>query len=110
MPLTKKGKFAISLGVNVIGGGGSATFEKGLPMFDMSASDLVPMLNSPYDATSYSLDAYLEGSSVFWGYQLGVTYAINDMIAVYLGARYVSATNTYVGHLKDITLNPGEAE
>jgi long-chain fatty acid transport protein len=104
----KKGKFAVSFGFNVIGGGGSATFEKGLPMFDMSASDLVPMLNSPYDATSYSLDAYLEGSSVYYGYQLGVTYAINDMIAVYLGARYVSATNTYVGHLNDITLNPGE--
>lgn len=105
----KTGKFAVSFGFNVIGGGGSATFEKGLPMFDMSASDLVPMLNAPYDATSYSLDAYLEGSSVYYGYQLGVTYAINDMIAVYLGARYVSATNTYVGHLNDITLNPGES-
>ncbi|MDX9696915.1 MAG: hypothetical protein RBT49_14085 [Bacteroidales bacterium] len=105
----KTGKFAFSFGFNVIGGGGSATFDKGLPMFDMSASDLVPMLNAPYDATSYSLDAYLEGSSVYYGYQLGVTYAINDMIAVYLGARYVSATNTYTGHLKDITLNPGLA-
>lgn len=100
----KKGKFAISLGVNVIGGGGSATFEKGLPMFDMSASDLVPMINAPIDMTSYSLDAYLEGSSVFWGYQLGLTYAINDMISIYAGARYVSAKNTYVGHLKDITI------
>jgi len=100
----KKGKIAVSFGFNVIGGGGSATFEKGLPMFDMSASDLVPMINAPIDMTSYSLDAYLEGSSVYYGYQLGVTYAINDMIAVYLGARYVSATNTYVGHLNDITI------
>lgn len=100
----KTGKFAFSFGFNVIGGGGSATFDKGLPMFDMSASDLVPMINAPIDMTSYSLDAYLEGSSVYYGYQLGVTYAINDMIAVYLGARYVSATNTYVGHLNDITI------
>jgi long-subunit fatty acid transport protein len=97
------GKFSISFGMNVVGGGGSATFEKGLPSFETGISDLVPALASR-GVTAYSLDAYLEGSSTFWGYQLGASYEINEMISVYLGARYVTATNTYNGHLQDVNI------
>ncbi|OFX24188.1 MAG: hypothetical protein A2041_15205 [Bacteroidetes bacterium GWA2_31_9b] len=105
----KHNKLAFSVGINPIGGGGSATFEKGFPSFETGISDLVPAL-SAQGVTAYSLDAYLEGSSVYWGYQAGITYAINDMISVYLGARYVSAKNSYVGHLKDVNITIGGNE
>ena len=56
------------------------------------------------------MDAYLEGSSVFWGYQLGASYEINDIFSVYLGGRYVTAKNTYIGHLKDVNITIGGTE
>lgn len=107
-----KGKFAFSLGVNIIGGGGTAEFNKGLPSFEMGIADLVPGLAGlsavgtaagvDLDVTGYDLNAYLEGSSLFWGFQGGASYEINDIFSVYLGARYVYAKNTYSGYLKDI--------
>ena len=103
----KMDKFAFSVGFNPVGGGGGATYERGLPSFEMSPSDLVPLLSSQ-GATDYQLDAYLEGSSVFLGFQAGVSYKINDMISVAAGLRYVSAKNTYDGHLTDIEVQmPG---
>jgi len=102
----KKGKFAVSFGWNPVGGGGGATFDKGLPSFETGISDLVPGLTARGLPTSeYSLNAYFEGSSVFWGYQLGVSYEINDIFSVYLGGRYVTAKNTYAGHLTDVMVN-----
>jgi len=102
----KTGKFVISFGWNPVGGGGGATFDNGLPSFEMGVSDLVPGLTARGLPTSaYSLDAYFEGTSVYWGYQLGASYEINDMFSIYLGGRYVTAKNTYNGHLKDIMIN-----
>lgn len=102
----KTGKFVISLGINPVGGGGGATFSKGLPSFETGISDLVPGLTAKgLTTTAYSLDAYFEGSSAFWGYQLGASYEINDMFSIYLGARYISAKNTYAGHLTDVMVN-----
>jgi long-chain fatty acid transport protein len=102
----KMDKLAFSFGFNPVGGGGGATFDKGLPSFELSPSDLVPALASR-GAQAYKLDAYFEGSSVYFGYQGGVTYKINDMFSVFGGIRYVTAKNTYLGHLNDVQLNMG---
>ena len=99
-------KFAFSLAFNPVGGGGGAKYEAGLPSIEMPISDLVPLLES-HGAQGYRLDAFFEGSSVFFGYQAGVTYKINDMISVAAAARYVTAKNTYQGHLNDVQLNMG---
>lgn len=102
----KMDKLAFSFGFNPVGGGGGAIFDKGLPSFEMAISDLVPALASQ-GATDYRLDTKFEGTSVFFGYQLGVSYKINDMISVFGGARFVTAKNTYKGHLNDVQLNMG---
>jgi long-chain fatty acid transport protein len=102
----KMDRLALSFGFNPIGGGGSATYEKGLPSFEMSASDLVPTLASQ-GVTAYRLNAYFEGSSVFLGFQGGLSYKLSDWISVGAGVRYVTAMNTYQGHLTDIELNKG---
>ncbi len=101
----KKGKFAVSFGFNVIGGGGSAIFDKGVPMIETPISTLVPNF-AAQGVTAYSVAANFEGSSVYYGFQAGISYAINDMISVYLGARYVMANNTYVGDVNDIMVTP----
>lgn len=102
----KAEKFALSLGFMPIGGGGGATFKRGLPSFEMGPSDLVPSLASR-GATAYRLEAYLKGTSIFFGFQGGVAYKINDVISVAAGLRYVTASNTYKGYLKNIEVNMG---
>lgn len=102
----KMDKFAFSFGFNAVGGGGGATYDMGLPSFEISPSNLVPSLASQ-GVTEYRMEAFFEGSSVFFGYQGGVSYKINDMISVFAGVRYVTAKNTYNGYLKNIEINPG---
>jgi len=102
----KMDKLAISFGFYPIGGGGGATYERGLPSFEMSQADLVPALAAaPYSATDYRLDVYFKGSSTFFGLQGGISYKINDMISVAAGVRYVTAKNTYEGYLRDVQVN-----
>ena len=102
----KMDKLAIFAGFNPIGGGGGATYEDGLPSFEMSQSDLVPMLaGAPFNATAYRMDVFFKGSSTFLGFQGGLAYKINDFISVAAGLRYVTAKNTYEGYLKDVQVN-----
>jgi len=119
----KMDKWTFSAGFNIIGGGGSANFETGLPDFEIPISSLVPMLQSslaPIDAglagaglpdpgyraiTGYNLNASFNGTSTYMGYQFGATYAINDMISVAIGGRVVTASNSYEGALENITVD-----
>ena len=103
----KKGKMAFSAGLNPIGGGGGAEYASGLPSFEMTIADLVPLLNQfGLPTTAYSADVYFKGSSVYLGYQANVSYELNKMISVAVGARFVSASNSYEGYLKNIMANP----
>jgi long-chain fatty acid transport protein len=110
----KHGKFAFSGGFTVIGGGGSAEFEKGLPEFEYQVSGLPAGLAGlkavgtaagvDLSVSGYSVNTSLIGSSAYFGYQGAITYKINDMLSIAAGARYVTAKNTYEGYIKDISL------
>ena len=101
----KTGNWAFSAGFNPIGGGGGATYNRGLPSFETPISDLPPALSSQgQNVTAYRMNAFFEGTSVFFGFQANVSYAINDMISVAIGGRYVTANETYNGYLTDIAL------
>ena len=102
----KKNKIAVSFGFNPVGGGGGATFKDGLPSFELSVADMVPTL-AAYGATDYRREVYFKGTSIYLGYQLGVTYQINDVISVYGGLRYVTVKNTYEGYLRNVEVNIG---
>ena len=99
------GKVAVSAGFNPIGGGGGATFEDGIPSIEYDPSLLVPGLAaSGVPVTGYSLEANFEASSVYFGYQLNIAYKVNDMLSVAVGGRYVTASNTYDGYLRNVNL------
>jgi long-chain fatty acid transport protein len=109
----KKGKIAVSFGFNPIGGGGGAEYKTGLASFESQIATfpflltaLSTTMGNPIPTTRYDADIYFKGSSIYFGYQLGVTYAINDMFSAYIGARYVSAKNNYEGHIDSIMINP----
>jgi long-subunit fatty acid transport protein len=96
------------LGFNVLGGGGSATYDNGLPSFEYPISDLPPAMQlQGQDIRGYRLNSKFDGSSVFYGIQANVSYAITDMISVALGGRYIIAKENYSGYLKNIELNNG---
>lgn len=114
----KIGDWVVSGVLAVTGGGGKATFNNGLPSFESSIS-LLPsavtqlggMLGSVMPGTTltanqYSVDAYMEGSSIIYGAQLGGTYSINDHFSAYGGFRMNIVNNSYVGRLHNIQVNP----
>jgi len=107
----KKNKLAVSAGFTVIGGGGGAVFEKGLPEFEYQMSGLpaalaglVPYVGQDLKVTGYSAEVNFEGTSAYYGIQAGVSYKINDMISVGIGGRYVLANNAYLGSIKNISV------
>lgn len=106
----KMDKWAFSAGFGPNGGGGSAKYDKGLPSFEKQISSAVPALAGlsalGYPVTGYGVDISFEGTSVFWGIQVGATYKINDIISVYGGARYLPSKNTYTGGITNIQYGP----
>ena len=100
--------WAFSAGFGPNAGGGTATYDRGLPSFEKQIGRIVPALSGlsslGYPVTDYGVDISFEGSSVFWGIQGGATYKINKIISVYLGARYVPAVNTYNGSITNIQI------
>ena len=110
----KKGNLAISAGFTVIGGGGSADFDRGLPEFEQQISTLPAALAGlvpvgqqagvDLAVSGYSADIQFSGSSAYYGIQAGVSYKINDMLSVGIGGRYIMANNAYTGHIKDISV------
>lgn len=114
----KRGALALFAGFMPIGGGGSADFPKGLPSFDYQlarlvgfpATLLVPkgldpdLADSVGTITGYAVDAAFTGSSIYFAGQTGVAYALNKALSLALGVRFVYASNTYVGELKNSVL------
>jgi len=102
----KMDKLAFSFGFNPVGGGGGAKFDKGLPSFEVPISDLVPSLATTSGVTDYKADINFEGSSVYFGYQFGLSYEVCKAFSVYAGVRSITARNTYKGSIMNIMINP----
>ncbi len=104
----KTGKWVLSGNFAVTGGGGKATFNRGLASFESMVAVLpVAMTNGMgLETSNYSVDAYMTGSSFIYGLQLGGSYAINDMFSAYAGFRLNIVNNGYEGYLKNIKINP----
>lgn len=102
----KTNKLAFSLAFGPNAGGGSATFENGLPSFEIGIAKNIPALSGlsalGYPVEAYDADIYFEGTSVFWALQLGLTYEVSNMLSVYAGVRFIPATNTYSGYINNI--------
>jgi long-subunit fatty acid transport protein len=110
----KKDKWAFSFGFGPNAGGGSAMYERGMPSFEIPISklasgykQLAPLMaiyNAPgvVGETGYNAQLSLDGSSVYFGFQIGATYEISNMFSIFGGVRYMSANNTYLGAIKNI--------
>ena len=96
------GHFAIS------GGGGKATFNKGLGSFESQVAMIPLKLTAAgLSTTEYAVDSYMEGKQVIYGLQLGAAYRINDYLSAYAGLRMNYVNNGYIGHIRNIQANVG---
>ena len=109
----KNEKWAFSFGFGPNAGGGSAEFKRGLPTFEIPISLVVPglaqlgQIDPALAVTGYDADLYFKGTSIFWGFQLGATYEINEKFSVYAGVRILPSKNVYKGSIKNIQLEVG---
>lgn len=90
----KQGDLTFSALIAVNGGGGKATFNDGLPMFEslINASFYSSALNA--NPSTYDLNMKMEGNQYIIGGQFGVAYQVNDWLSVYAGGRM----NYFTGH------------
>jgi long-chain fatty acid transport protein len=103
----KKGSFAVSFGFGPNAGGGTADFKTGLPSFEVPIAQLPATITSlGIPTTKYAADIAFKGKSVYYGFQVNASYALSDAFALAFGIRYISAVNTYTGHLNSIMVNP----
>lgn len=103
----KNDRWAFSGNFAVTGGGGKATFNKGLGSFESQVALIPAMLNAnDLPTTNYSVDSYMEGRQYIFGLQMGATYKITDNLAAFGGLRVNYVSNGYVGYIRNIKVNP----
>ena len=91
--LYKKDKWAAYGAVNIVVAGGEIDYEKGSTTTFALAQQILAAT-----ALDTLLSHHLEGQAFSIGYTFGGAYAINDMISVSLGARYVDASREFKGN------------
>ncbi len=112
----QKGPWTVTAHFGVTGGGGKATFNSGLPMFEAPVAMIVPTLQAAgMAADAYSADMYMSGRQYIYGIQAGLTYKVFENqvgnklqgLSVHLGARMNFASNHYEGYLNNVQVYAG---
>lgn len=108
MAAYKTGRWAFGANFALVGGGGKATFEDGLPSFEAPVS-LIPALLSAggIQASQYKYDTYMQGRQYIFGLTLGAAYRVSNRLSAYLGLRANYVNNHYEGYLRNISANIG---
>ena len=103
----KKGDWTISTNFAITGGGGKASFDQGLPIFNSLITGLIA--SHPFykgqDGTKfihpsmYDINSAMDGKQYIFGLQLGLSYKVADWVSVYAGGRMNYFTGGYEGFL-----------
>ncbi|MFA6831554.1 MAG: hypothetical protein WCR36_04730 [Bacteroidaceae bacterium] len=84
----KQGDMTFSGLIGVTGGGGKATFDSGLPMFQSLVTSLLYQQSGGLlTPDKYDYEASMSGSQYIFGGQFGITYKVADYLSVYGGGR-----------------------
>lgn len=101
----KKDRMALSFGFGPNSGGGTAEYKNGLPSFEVPLSKIpLSLAQSGVDVSAYSADLYFNGTSVFWGGQLNVSWALSEVFSGSVGMRLILAGNDYDGHITKVSV------
>lgn len=106
----KKDNWTLSTCFAITAGGGKASFDSGLPMFDAAATGLITQLSSgTLTPDMYDINSAMEGRQYVYGLQLGLSYKINEHLSVYAGGRMNYFSGGYKGYL-NVGLKEGAME
>lgn len=118
----KKGDWTISGFFAITGGGGKASFNDGLPMFESAAmagiyqESLVKYMQtggqSPIITPDmYTINSAMDGKQFIYSVQLGLSYKITDWLSAFAGGRMNYFSGNYDGYLNaKLKQNMGGAE
>lgn len=96
----KMGDWTISGSFAVVGGGGKASFDTGLPMFDSKVMGLISQkTQGQLKPNMYDITSAMDGSQFIYGVQLGLSYKVTDWLSVFAGGRMNYFTGGYEGFL-----------
>lgn len=104
----KKGEWTISGFFAITAGGGKASFDDGLPMFDASAMAGIfqeglkaekPTIITP---DMYDITSAMDGKQYIYSLQLGLSYKATEWLSVFGGGRMNYFTGGYKGFLNAI--------
>lgn len=106
----RKGDWTIASALAITGGGGKASFDKGLPLFEASAIGMMTKeTNGALSSDMYDISSAMEGRQYIMGLTLGLGYKFNEHFSAFAGGRMNYFMGGYTGHLK-INLRNGVAE
>lgn len=94
----KMGDWTLSGFFGITGGGGKASFDDGLSMFD--AMVIGGLGGQGISRNAYSLKSYMDGKQYIYSVQLGLTYKVTDWLSAFGGGRMNYFTGGYQGALK----------
>lgn len=98
--LYKQGDWTISASFAVTGGGGKASFDNGLPMFNaLAIGAITKATQGQLSPSMYDINTAMDGKQYIYGVQLGVTYKINDWLSAFVGGRMNYVKSGYEGYL-----------
>jgi len=103
----KKDRFALSALCAVTGGGGTASFDNGLPMLNAGIITKLKYPSTTSTIPSISPDMYdiyssVDGTQIIMGTQVGISYRLKDWLSIYAGGRMNNFFGKYKGYL-DVT-------
>ena len=100
-------RFAIMASVGIGGGGGKAKYKNGLGAFESQFAALPSAINQlGIPTTAYSLSSRVHGYQVTYAANLGASVRLTKWLSFAAEARFNYVTNEYIGHIKNIMINP----
>jgi long-chain fatty acid transport protein len=101
----KHDNWALSGFFGVVGGGGKASFDTGLPMFDSKVmAGIYSASSGTITPDKYTIATSMSGKQLIYGAQLGLSYQFTKHISAFLGGRMDYFSGNYTGYVT-ATLN-----
>ena len=94
----KKGDWAFSAMLGIVGSGGFVKYEEGVPMFNMLLQGMLGQ--NGIAPTTYKIDSEMKGKQYIYGGQFNITRKINDHFSAAIGVRANYYDGYYRGHVR----------
>ena len=91
----KKGRWAVSTMIGIVGSGGFVEYDEGIPMFNvMTMGKIYQQTSGMITPDLYTIDSNVKGKQYIYGGQVNFTYKIADCLSAAVGFR----ANYYDGY------------